>query len=637
MSDINLNVKELIKYYCVMQVPPEYALLVKGPWGCGKSHLVKDSIEQLKESDTELKFLYVSLYGVNNIGDIEDKFFEQLNPILASKPLVFAGRIAKGVLKGALKLDLDGDGKADATANLSVPDINLADYLTDTKNCILVFDDLERCALNLQVILGYINYFVEKDGYKVVLIADEDKLLTHQDEGENTHNCYTNIKEKLIGKTVQVEADINAVFDSLVNEIFIGDVIVHNIIAKEAVKRNKAVIIKIFNQSEHENLRSLRKVILDLAQWFNIFDEMLINNERLVTQFLSLFMALSMEIHAGVLKPKKLNKLLNFNYVLDGYADNDNSDIPNKFELINDKYDLDFNDILFSESYWVQFFDKGYIDSDNIVNSLKNTQYFMEESTPDWKLLWYFINLEDDEFERLQESVQLSLNNREINDLGAIKHIAGIFLYHSSIELSQKTASDVVTEISDYLGDIFSSKCANVYEKIFQELNGFGGYSGLAYQGREIAEFVQISDLINSHIDSALNEQLATSSADVLLAMKDNPEEVIPLFDGDDREVSIYFNKPILQHIAVDEFLDAFLKMPNPIKRELGHVLTKRYDDLDKHRELVKECEWFEQLTKAIGAKLTPMAGGVSVYILKNTYEKLNEILSKRAQVTEIA
>ena len=112
--------KNLIEYYCSMKVAPEYALLVKGSWGCGKSHLVKGCIDDLKEANQEFKFLYVSLYGINDISDIEAKFFEQLNPILSSKKVMFASQIAKGVLKGALKIDLDGDGKADATASVAV-------------------------------------------------------------------------------------------------------------------------------------------------------------------------------------------------------------------------------------------------------------------------------------------------------------------------------------------------------------------------------------------------------------------------------------------------------------------------------------------------------------------------------------
>ena len=152
---------------------------------------------------------------------------------------------------------------------LLFPDINLADYLTDTSNCILVFDDLERCELDLQVILGYINYFIEKDGYKVIIVADEGKLISKESSNGDHYN-YIDIKEKLIGKTVQIEPDVSKVFDSFINELFPA-VSAHELVANDTIKKilknNKENIIQTFQQSKHENLRSLRKCILDLKQW----------------------------------------------------------------------------------------------------------------------------------------------------------------------------------------------------------------------------------------------------------------------------------------------------------------------------------------------------------------------------------
>ena len=41
--------------------------------------------------------------------------------------------------------------------SVSVPDIELPDYLKITSKFILVFDDLERCKLKIEEVLGYIN------------------------------------------------------------------------------------------------------------------------------------------------------------------------------------------------------------------------------------------------------------------------------------------------------------------------------------------------------------------------------------------------------------------------------------------------------------------------------------------------
>ena len=59
--------------------------------------------------------------------------------------MAITGKILKGVLKTAIKFDFDNDGKDDGTVRSEVPDINLPDYLKNTENCMLIFDDLERC------------------------------------------------------------------------------------------------------------------------------------------------------------------------------------------------------------------------------------------------------------------------------------------------------------------------------------------------------------------------------------------------------------------------------------------------------------------------------------------------------------
>ena len=74
-----------------------------------------------------------------------------------------------------MKIDWDADGKADGNANIQIPNFKPEDLL-NTKDYILIFDDLERCSINIINLLGYINFFVEHQSYKVILIANEKEL-----------------------------------------------------------------------------------------------------------------------------------------------------------------------------------------------------------------------------------------------------------------------------------------------------------------------------------------------------------------------------------------------------------------------------------------------------------------------------
>ena len=134
----NQHILEFLNYY--IKLPnPQYAVLLKGKWGSGKTHFIN---EYKKELDTnEKKYIYVSLYGITSYDEIETKFLESIHPRLYNKKTIFAGKIAKQLLKGTLKIDLDADGKADGNASVQIPNFKPEDLL-NTKDYILIFDDL---------------------------------------------------------------------------------------------------------------------------------------------------------------------------------------------------------------------------------------------------------------------------------------------------------------------------------------------------------------------------------------------------------------------------------------------------------------------------------------------------------------
>jgi Cdc6-like AAA superfamily ATPase len=113
MATNNQHIENFLEYYYKLSTPPEYAILIKGKWGAGKTWFIQQSLKKLKERGG--KYLYVSLYGVNNLDQIENEFFRQLHPLLSSKGVTLAGKLLKGLLKTTIKFDIDSDGKDDGT------------------------------------------------------------------------------------------------------------------------------------------------------------------------------------------------------------------------------------------------------------------------------------------------------------------------------------------------------------------------------------------------------------------------------------------------------------------------------------------------------------------------------------------
>lgn len=104
------------------------------------------------------------------------QFLKAFIQILGSKGAKLAGQILKGTLKATVKIDLDGDSKSDGSISGGIPKIELPDYLKINDNFILVFDDLERCEIKKEEVLGYINYFVEQKELRHSLFRMKKKL-----------------------------------------------------------------------------------------------------------------------------------------------------------------------------------------------------------------------------------------------------------------------------------------------------------------------------------------------------------------------------------------------------------------------------------------------------------------------------
>ena len=264
MTTINRHIEDYLDYYCKLKYPPEYAVLLKGSWGTGKTWFIKGYCDKLEKR--ERKLLYVSLYGVKNIEEIDDALFHQLHPKLSSKWMAFSGRIIKGALKKSLEIDLSKE--------------DIPDYLKNIESRIIIFDDLERCALSLKEILGYINGFVEHQELKVIIVANEDQLNINEEnhpvksEEEQSENAkiYTKIKEKLIGKTFKVAPDIDCALNVFLEKITDED-------TKIFLKTNKVEIKEVFSISRYENLRLLKQALLDFERIFQTLTKEVKNKE----------------------------------------------------------------------------------------------------------------------------------------------------------------------------------------------------------------------------------------------------------------------------------------------------------------------------------------------------------------------
>jgi KAP family P-loop domain len=633
----NSHIEDYLDYYCELPQAPEFAVLLKGQWGSGKTWFIDKYREKLAKD--QQKSLYVSLYGVTSFAEIEDQFFQQLHPVLSSKGMAITGKIFKGLLKGALKIDLNNDGKEEGAWNIQTPEIDLTKYFKDADRSILIFDDLERCKIDLGNILGYINSFVEHQGLKVIIIANEEELLKM--DRDHSPSGYKTIKEKLIGKTFEVSPDLHGSLENFIEKVQEPEL-------KEFLSINAQVIEDVYKRAEYENLRSLKQIILDFERIFKELPEKAGKKPEFLKDLLKSLMAFSIEIKRGKMFSEHIKNFkeglisarieqsqlavnLQSSTLTDGvrslYEDmhRRNAEIIELQEKISNYTGLYGYELLFpSDVWWQTFFDKGIIDIEEFERLLPNSKYFQDESRPNWVKLWNFQNFRDDQLNDLIEQVELDYADKKISDIGVIKHTIGILLNLSYSKLYLKSQEQILIESKNYIDQLKASGQLDLSNSTQCDSSPLDetGHNGLEFQGRELKEFKEFCDYITHITESAKAENLPIFFKELLDRIQSDIGKFCEMlsgsyFDINDEE----YCDSILRYIEPCAFIDRVLPIKFEDQKHIFQALSRRYQFGHNNEKLLQESEWLKSVQKLLLKEANHKKGKTSGYNL----ERLNE------------
>lgn len=300
------EIKEELNDY-IYNVSIKYATLLNGSWGSGKTYFVKECIKEFEKEyednkkSTDKRFkkpIYISLYGLSSISEIKNKISLSLIKNDKVKQLM-------PFLDVGLEIGSEFVSKNTFIQNSDNKLNKIIGALYKINNLIIFFDDLERCNISINSILGYINELVEHNDIKVVIVADENKIgkLNYESnlelkyivalsdrikiEGKKDNknlqktignsnvsdeitkdeimekskyifgedNLYSEVKEKLIGKVIYYRANVDTIYDTFVEEI------ITNIDAKNTAMKNKEMFLKQLEENRHYNLRTVQFIL----------------------------------------------------------------------------------------------------------------------------------------------------------------------------------------------------------------------------------------------------------------------------------------------------------------------------------------------------------------------------------------
>lgn len=319
----------------------DYAVMINGEWGAGKTHFwnhkIRNKIESLQLNGKRYHTIYMSLYGISNLEEISKKIFIETTQLMDKNLRKFMDSHGQSTIPEYAKTGLDMANFFGVTQNGDK--IDYGDFFS-TDDKVLCFDDLERANVDVIDILGYINNFVEHDHIKTIIICNEKELSTKlkssnlemktfiatylldkqgelnkadkpmvekiQDKIEHVFdkaNDYERIKEKLIGETFEYAPK----FDYIINGILMRYENDPDLI--RFLRENTGLIIATFERSGTRNLRILKHALNDFKKIFEMVNKNYPNTNHRVMQTMLIFtIAISFEIKAGkITKDKFIN------------------------------------------------------------------------------------------------------------------------------------------------------------------------------------------------------------------------------------------------------------------------------------------------------------------------------------------
>ncbi len=605
MSEINTHVYKYLNWYIRLKVKPGFAVMVKGPWGCGKTHLVRSFLDELDKTE-EIKHLYVSLYGVSSKEEIEDQFMRQLHPVLTGRTAVLTGRLLRAAL-GVVRFDWDSS--ENTTVGYSggvIPDSSIANELNKLPDQILVFDDIERCGMPLNEILGYINYLVEKEDFKAIVLADERKLEGVVVNGDST---YEEVVEKLIGMKLEVKPETLSVYNDCVR------IVIKSSIVQKVLMKNMNTVVEIVDRSSHNNMRTLKKTIIDFGRLWDCLDNEHKNNEGVIRDLLEVFTILSCEIHSGELASEDIHSLLN-GKLSRSMAVNQNreTDKDKNLAAIDRKYGSRALSSTVSAGLWYQFFTTGTMDKEALKIAIEQSPHLADKNTPPWIKIAHLYELKDEDFQPLIERVDIALNDGNITHPSHILTAAGSYLFYSRHGLLDKSVADIREQFCKYIERVFADH--SMLDQYIIDRGDEASYAGILSDDSE--EYVAVEDCLTDALCKAREKALSVGTPSVLEKMRNNPLELYGMLCPGYSPVHAFQRYPILEEIAPNTFVNEFIEIEDSKRATTGRAIATRYEHLEIAKQLAQEEEWLKSVLALLNQQLESRKGTVTALQLKS-------------------
>lgn len=458
-----------------LEVPnTDYAIMISGEWGCGKSHYIHHDFEALvktiavpvhvsdkkRDKTKYYKPAFVSLYGVSSADDFEYRVFCGVNSWVEKGFIRVGGALLnKGISLFGLEFN-----KRDAASVTFVGE-----------NLVLVFDDLERICddkIPVKEVLGLINSYAEHTHRKVIIVCNEAEFTDDEAKEEaekKKRDDYKKYKEKSVRFTYKFMPDEATVYDAMVKELPASEY-------KEYLIEQKVSILALFRIGGERNLRTLKFFIDTFGKIFSLIQGVKYG-ERIIRTYLVSFMLYVCEYKRGHTS-KELDSLDLSQYKIDttflhkghytesSHTEEDPEDYATKFQETYSAVFPEFKPC----RLLIDYIETGALDNDGLLSEIKKLDKELEqlEVTKEGRVyqrLLRMTELDDKEVGPLMEEMISYVKSDKYN-LYDLLHVYALLLKYDYWHIGEFELTDSIND--EFKASMQRQKDKHRYNNLFE-------------------------------------------------------------------------------------------------------------------------------------------------------------------------
>jgi hypothetical protein len=393
---MNQKINSIIEAYLESHNKTDYAIMINGLWGCGKTYYVTNELKEIVEKK-KMQYIYTSLNGCDNFIKIIKKVtlrllfknkYTFIDDDLIDNLYDLGAGLSEFHSVTKIIYEIFGNFKNKFSETLIK---GISSEINPSK-IVIIFDDIERISNNAAIndFIGLIYESYSKKGYKTIIVGDETNINNDKDK-------YDKVKEKVIRRTISYEPEKKQQIESFIDHQF------NDSIFKEYLDKNKDKLITYIIMSGEINLRTISFV---LDNFLFVFDKL---NDKMKIRFgdfiFKNILLLTSEYKNGYLSDMKNEKEL-MKYPKVYYMNLALRKRGSKIErtYLDDFYDRYLNIPIFNDFKFIKdlynFILTGYLDITKLEKEIKSQFYdeFIPESEKAMNFLTYnLVDLEEEE------------------------------------------------------------------------------------------------------------------------------------------------------------------------------------------------------------------------------------------------